>query len=116
MASPAIAVRHGRETTPARVPELDALRAFAALAVMASHFLPFQGPLGRLPAMGWVGVDLFFVLSGYFITSILLPERGTPYYYRRFYLRRAVRILPLYFAVLGSVLLFAKLAASGAAY
>jgi peptidoglycan/LPS O-acetylase OafA/YrhL len=115
MSATALSVQPNRDTRT-RVVELDALRAFAALAVMGSHFLPSEGPFGRLPEIGWIGVDLFFVLSGYFITTILLPERGTPFYYRRFYLRRAIRILPLYFAVLGSVLLFAKLSASGAAY
>ena len=66
--------------------ELDGLRAFAVTSVMAFH-------LGVLP-FGWVGVPLFFVLSGYLITSILTAQRNEPLptYLARFYWRRTVRI------------------------
>ena len=53
-----------------RQPGLDGLRALAVLLVMASHFLA-----GSLASIGWVGVDLFFVLSGYLITSLLRESR-----------------------------------------
>src|SRR3954447_8838430 len=79
-----------------RQPSLDGLRGLAVLLVMASHFLA-----GSLASIGWVGVDLFFVLSGYLITSVLRESRGLG----RFYCRRAFRILPLYYlAVLVAVL------------
>jgi peptidoglycan/LPS O-acetylase OafA/YrhL len=79
-----------------RQPSLDGLRGLAVLLVMASHFLA-----GSLASIGWVGVDLFFVLSGYLITSLLRESRDLG----RFYCRRAFRILPLYYlAVLVSVL------------
>ena len=81
-----------------RLPELDGLRALAILLVLLSHHL------GSVPIasfryvieMGWVGVDLFFVLSGFLIGGILLDQRPATNYYRVFYLRRFFRIVPLY--------------------
>jgi len=97
--------------SPVRIPELDALRAFAVFAVLSHHYL-----LGYAPRLGWMGVDLFFVLSGYFITTILLAARGKQNYYGRFYMRRALRILPLYYLQVGGILLYSRLASSGVAY
>lgn len=83
------------------LPHLDALRGLAALAVFYNHMLP---ALPGANYFGWSGVQLFFVLSGFLITRILLAERAEAE--RRgtrgpallsFYLRRALRIFPVYY-------------------
>jgi peptidoglycan/LPS O-acetylase OafA/YrhL len=56
--------------------------------------------LERIRSWGWIGVDLFFVISGYLITSILLAAKTQPGYYRNFYARRCLRIWPLYYLLL----------------
>ena len=82
---------------------MDGLRGIAILMVLAFHFNPISGPLsylGNVFQLGWVGVDLFFVLSGYLITGILLDHAGTPGFYRNFVVRRSLRIFPLYYVAL----------------
>lgn len=79
-----------------RIPELDGLRGLAALIVLISHFFG-EVPHGtRFVTFGWLGVDLFFVLSGFLIGSLILKERAQPNFFRSFYLRRAARIVPVY--------------------
>ena len=83
-------------------PGLDGLRGVAILLVFLRHYAILLVP-SKVFYAGWVGVDLFFVLSGFLITGILYDGRGLPHYYRNFYIRRALRILPLlYFLLLGA--------------
>jgi peptidoglycan/LPS O-acetylase OafA/YrhL len=83
-----------------KIKEIDGLRAIAILLVVAWHYLgASDGPQSlpwRIFIFGRSGVDLFFVLSGYLITSILLNNRASPNYFSEFYGRRAFRILPIY--------------------
>src|ERR1035438_8597101 len=83
-----------------RIKELDGLRAIAILLVLGCHYQGFAPLLYGLPEFGWFGVDIFFVLSGYLITTILLGLRDQPKPYQTFYSRRAIRIFPPYFAAL----------------
>jgi peptidoglycan/LPS O-acetylase OafA/YrhL len=87
------------------VPELDGLRGLAVLGVIFYHCHPrFEGtPLHYASLWGWAGVNLFFVLSGFLITSILLESREKPRYFHNFYGRRALRIWPVYVLVLAVV-------------
>jgi peptidoglycan/LPS O-acetylase OafA/YrhL len=73
-------------------PTLDGLRAVAFLMVFTFHYL-------QLP-WGWAGVDIFFVLSGFLITGILFDSRDEPHRIRNFYVRRTLRIFPLYYGVI----------------
>jgi peptidoglycan/LPS O-acetylase OafA/YrhL len=92
----------------AYMPQLDGLRALAAIAVVLHHNLWRDGALGAVRAaanLGDAGVRLFFVLSGFLITGILLRARGAPGALRSFYARRFLRIFPLYYLVVLSVAL-----------
>lgn len=77
-----------------RIHELDGVRAVAILLVIGCHYQWFAAHLWGLPKFGWVGVDVFFVLSGYLITTILLRLKGSSQPFRHFYKRRCLRILP----------------------
>ena len=87
---------------PGYIPELEGLRGLAVLAVVFYHCHPrLEGTWVHYASLwGWAGVNLFFVLSGFLITSILLEARGKPHYFRNFYGRRALRIWPVYLLVL----------------
>jgi peptidoglycan/LPS O-acetylase OafA/YrhL len=91
------------------VPVLDAFRGLAILVVLVHNasYVP-NGPRDTVPlklwdvstGAGWLGVQLFFVLSGLLITGILLDTKGRPGWLRAFYGRRVLRIFPLYYAAL----------------
>ncbi len=92
--------------------ELDAIRAFAAVGVILYHSgLPTAGRLTDLPVlMGWTSVDLFFQLSGFLITSILLSHHLDRAFLGAFYARRALRIWPIYYL---TIVVMAILSRSG---
>jgi peptidoglycan/LPS O-acetylase OafA/YrhL len=87
---------------PKYLPELQGLRGLAVLAVVFYHCGPrLKGTwVYGASQWGWAGVNLFFVLSGFLITSILLESRGKPRYFRNFYGRRVLRIWPVYVLML----------------
>lgn len=94
------------------IPELDGLRGLAIGLVLIFHFRNLATTTGidlvwlKLSAAGWCGVDLFFVLSGFLITGILLDTKGSPEFFRSFYVRRVLRIFPLYYGFLALYFLF----------
>jgi len=88
------------------IPALDGLRGVAIILVLFHHLTihrPTRGvdeSLASVPLFGWSGVDVFFVLSGFLITGILIDSKERPRYFRNFYIRRVLRIMPLYFAII----------------
>ena len=78
------------------VPALDGIRGIAIILVVLYHNFGFI----KTSYFGWLGVDLFFVLSGFLITSILLDQSGQPGFLKNFFMRRVLRIFPLYYLCL----------------
>jgi peptidoglycan/LPS O-acetylase OafA/YrhL len=94
---------------PPRIAVLDGIRGLAILMVLLCHFSLYGGmEPGNLADLIWLkltlplgcGVELFFVLSGFLITGILLETKDRPGYFRNFYMRRVLRIFPLYYGTL----------------
>jgi peptidoglycan/LPS O-acetylase OafA/YrhL len=111
----------GHEATRSgRLAELDGLRGCAILLVLMYHYVvcqlgapeprTFTSRLSAALSLSYSGVDLFFVLSGFLITGILLDNRSANNYFRVFYIRRVCRIFPLYYLMVG---LFAILILAG---
>jgi peptidoglycan/LPS O-acetylase OafA/YrhL len=107
----------------AHIPELDGVRGIAALMVLCHHLLFTSVPhpeqwngfvlfASRLSRAGGNGVDLFFVLSGFLITSLLVLDRSSPNFYWNFYWKRVLRILPLYVVALILLVAFSPAASS----
>ncbi len=85
---------------------LDGFRGMAFLLVFMRHYVisshlssKTMRVVEAVGVSGWMGVDLFFTLSGFLITGILLDTRDDPHYFRNFYVRRALRIFPLYYGL-----------------
>lgn len=98
-----------------RIKELDGLRGIAIILVMSLHLFGWAVHftentvlkfITNLTTIGWAGVDIFFTLSGFLITSILLHSKNNEYYFKNFYARRILRIFPLYYLTIAIVILF----------
>lgn len=89
-----------------RIRELDGLRFLAIFSVFMVHFRPPARAFDFL-SLGWAGVDLFFAISGFLITGILIKLRTEPHPFRTFYWRRMLRIFPPYYAALAIIILLA---------
>ncbi len=80
---------------------LDGLRGIAIILVLFFHCSRFEFlPVRAISAFGWTGVDLFFVLSGFLITGILIDTKGKEGFYKNFFMKRVLRIFPLYYLTL----------------
>jgi peptidoglycan/LPS O-acetylase OafA/YrhL len=113
LATHATTPSEGPEPSPCRSPagrfyrpELDALRFFAFLLVLVHHGPKFPGPFNVIQEMGAYGLSLFFLLSAYLITELLLREREQTgdVSWKLFFIRRALRIWPLYFGAVAAVI------------
>ncbi len=96
-----------RRPIPRHFPALDGLRGLAVLSVFFYHYgggkhssYAIVRGVGFLCSLGWTGVTLFFLLSGFLITGLLWDSKGEARWFRHFYIRRALRILPLYYGTL----------------
>jgi len=106
-----------------RMPELDVLRGVAILSVVVYHGFywtnrgnyshAWQTHFVDATVFGWLGVNLFFILSGFLITGILLDTKSKPAYYKNFYTKRALRILPALAATLVLLVAFRQTSFSG---
>ena len=101
-----------------KIPQLDAVRGLAILVVMMHNISP-KYPVfysQKLFSNGWMGVDLFFVLSGFLITGILVDTKTSEGYFKNFYVRRCLRIWPLYFSLLFFMFVLMPLLSSSEAH
>ena len=92
-------------STGKRIVELDGLRGCACLLVVIGHYFGEVAHGARFLRLEWIGVDLFFCLSGYLIGGILLDNRTSGSYGATFYIRRGFRIFPIYYLTVALVLL-----------
>jgi peptidoglycan/LPS O-acetylase OafA/YrhL len=91
-----------------RIKEIDGLRALAILAVMWHHYMAWVKHSGSI--YGWLGVDMFFVISGFLITGILADlKHSNRLYFSTFYGRRAFRVFPAYYFLLLLLILYSAI-------
>jgi peptidoglycan/LPS O-acetylase OafA/YrhL len=96
------------------IKQLDSLRAIAVLLVIISHWIPEKHIINRIIPTGAIGVDIFFVLSGFLITKILFDNKNyadesnisSSVFLKNFYARRTLRIFPIYYLTIFTILFF----------
>lgn len=100
---------HGRSESQRHIVALDGVRGIAIIGVLLTHSIatitwviphPLQDQVNGVAELGVLGVDLFFVLSGFLITGILLDAKGSSHYFRNFYAKRFLRLFPVYYTYL----------------
>ncbi|WP_353256594.1 acyltransferase [Hyphomonas sp.] len=101
------------------IPALDGIRGLGVILVLFFHYGSSTMALGvgtsvlQATGIGWSGVDLFFVLSGFLITGLLYDAKGKPHYFKNFYARRTLRIFPLYYFAAVVVIILAVITGYG---
>jgi peptidoglycan/LPS O-acetylase OafA/YrhL len=93
-------------------PKLDGLRGYAVISVLLFHLnihYHLESKLSYLFFYGWLGVQVFFVLSGFLITNILLESKKSNNYFKSFYIRRTLRIFPIYYILFTLMILYSLL-------
>jgi peptidoglycan/LPS O-acetylase OafA/YrhL len=119
MASTAIHTPKGTQAKPifrGHIAELDAIRAFGITMVILDHMWPPHNEIANVLNLSWILMDSFFVLSGFLIAGILLDCRSRPDYYRYFYTRRSLRILPVYYLLISLLTISTFLNGTGYLY
>lgn len=118
-AAPAASATTAASVWSGHIPALDGIRGLGVILVLFYHYGSSTMALGvgtsvlQATGIGWSGVDLFFVLSGFLITGLLYDAKGKPHYFKNFYARRTLRIFPLYYFAAVVVIILAVITGYG---